>query len=206
MLHIIGRSDSGNVQKITWACGELSLPFTREDLGGRFGGNDSDRYLKLNPNGLVPTVVDGELVIWESNTILRYLACRYGTDSLWEADPARRTLGERWMDWQLTVLAPAMKPVFYGLVRTPPEKRNLAAIGAARDQLGVALQLLDQGMPDSTWLGGERFTVADIAVGIFVHRWFQLPISREATPRVERWYERIASRPAFKQHVDVGLS
>lgn len=206
MIHIIGRSDSGNVQKVLWASGELALSFTREDLGGRFGGNDSDRYRKLNPNGLVPTVVDGDLVIWESNTILRYLACRYGADTLWEPDPTRRTLGERWMDWQLAALAPALKPVFHGLIRTPPEKRDMTAIGAARDRLAAVLELLEQGLPDSAWLGGDRFTVADIAVGIFVHRWFKLPIPREPTPRVQRWYEAIAARPAFKRYVDVGLS
>lgn len=206
MLHIIGRSSSGNVQKVLWACEELSLPYTREDLGGEFGGNDSERYLRMNPNGLVPTVIDGDAIIWESNTILRYLACRYGADTLWEADPAQRTVGERWMDWQLGVLAPALRPVFYGLVRTPPEKRDPALLAAARDRLATAMQLLDQGLPESRFAGGERFTVADIALGIFVHRWFALPIPREPVPRVDRWYAAISVRPGFRKHVDVGLS
>lgn len=206
MLHIIGRSDSGNVQKILWACEELSLSFTREDLGGPFGGNNDERYLQLNPNGLVPTVIDDGIVMWESNTILRYLACQYGSDSLWEPDPARRTLGERWMDWQLSVLAPALKPLFYQLVRTPDAKRDPALIAAARDQMAVAMQLFDQGIPDTTFLGGERFTVADIALAIFVHRWFALPIRREPFPRAERWYKAIAQRPGFRKYIDVGLS
>lgn len=206
MLHIIGRTSSGNVQKVLWACEELSLPYTREDLGGPFGGNDSARYLQMNPNGLVPTVIDEGSVIWESNTILRYMACKYGADTLWEPDPALRTVGERWMDWQLAVLAPAMKPVFYGLVRTPPEKRDMVKIAEARDRLSTAMHLLNQGMPDSPFLGGERFTVADIAVGIFVHRWFALPIKREAFPRVGQWYARIGERAGFRKYVDVGLS
>ncbi len=206
MLHIIGRSNSGNVQKVLWACEELSLPYTREDLGGDFGGNDSERYLRLNPNGLVPTVIDGDTIIWESNTILRYLACRYGAETLWEPDPAQRTVGERWMDWQLAVLAPALKPLFYGFVRTPPEKRDPGLLGAPRDRLATAMQLLDRGLPESTFASGERFTVADIALGIFVHRWFSLPIPREPVPRVGRWYRAISLRPGFRKHVDVGLS
>ncbi len=206
MLHIIGRIDSGNVQKVLWACEELALPYTREDLGGSFGGNDSERYLKLNPNGLVPTVIDGDAVIWESNTILRYMACRYGADTLWEPDPFKRTLGERWMDWQLAVLAPALRPLFYQLIRTPEEKRDLELITASRDRMATAMQLLDQGLPTSTYLGGERFTVADIALGIFVHRWFALPIRREYFPKVERWYAAICERPGFRKYIDVGLS
>ncbi|MEQ1579326.1 MAG: glutathione S-transferase family protein [Steroidobacteraceae bacterium] len=206
MLHIIGRSNSGNVQKVLWACEELSLPFTREDRGGTFGGNDDPHYLKMNPNGLVPTIIDGDAVIWESNTILRYLACKYGADTMWEPDPAQRTLGERWMDWQLAVLAPAHRVLFYQLIRTPEDKRDQTAIAKSRDMMATAMQLFDQGIPDSTYLGGERFTVADIALGIFVHRWFALPIFREPYPRAQRWYRAIAERQGFRKYVDVGLS
>jgi glutathione S-transferase len=206
MLHIIGRSNSGNVQKVLWACEELSLPYTREDRGGKFGGNDDPRYLALNPNGTIPTVIDDGAVIWESNTILRYLACKYGPDTLWEPDPARRTLGERWMDWQLAVLAPSHRLLYYQLVRTPEDKRDPAVIAAGRDRMSTAMQIFDQAIPDSTWLGGERFTVADIALGIFVHRWFKLPIFREPTPRALRWYNAIAERPGFSKYLDIGLS
>ncbi len=206
MLHIIGRSDSGNVQKILWAIDELALPFTREDLGGPFGGNNDERYLKLNPNGLIPTVIDGDTVMWESNTILRYLACQYGGNSLWEPDPAQRTLGERWMDWQLSVLAPVIGPLFYQLIRTPEAKRDPALIAGKRDQSAAAMRLFDHGIPDSTFLGGERFTVADIALGVFVHRWVSLPIPHEPLPRAMRWYKTIAQRPGFRKYIDVGLS
>ena len=206
MLHIIGRSNSGNTQKVLWACEELSLPYSREDRGGQFGGNEDPAYLRLNPNGLVPTVIDNDVVMWESNTILRYLASRYGAHGLWEPDPARRTLGERWMDWQLGVLAPAQRALYYQLVRTPDDQRNPALITTGRERTAAAMQIFDAGIPDSTWLGGERFTVADIALGIFVHRWFKLPIVREPTPRALRWYNAIAERPGFRKYVDIGLS
>ena len=83
MLKIIGRKTSSNVQKVLWVCGELNLPFEREDLGGPFGGNDTARYRALNPNGKVPTIVDQDFVLWESNSCTRYLSAKHGADTLY---------------------------------------------------------------------------------------------------------------------------
>ncbi len=132
MLKIWGRATSSNVQKVLWCCGELDIPFERVDLGGPFGGNQDPEYLALNPNGLVPTVKDGDLVLWESNTICRYLATTHRGERLYPAAPAARALVERWMDWQLANVGPPMSALLVGLIRSRPEERDPAAIEAAR--------------------------------------------------------------------------
>ena len=144
MLKILGRNNSSNVQKVLWCCAELGLPFEREDYGGPFGKTKEEPYLTLNPNSVVPTVIDDDLVLWESNTIIRYLAAKHGEGTLLPADLGTRALGERWMDWQLSVINKFMPTVFMGLVRTPPEKRDNAAIAAARDGDENALAILDR--------------------------------------------------------------
>src|SRR5690606_18729823 len=130
-----GRKTSSNVQKVLWVCGEIGLPFERENLGGPFGGNDTPEYRALNPNGRVPTIVDDGFVLWESNSCTRYLAAKHAPGTLYPDDLRVRANGERWMDWQLTIVSPAMVPVFWGLVRTPAEKRDNAAIEQARKKL-----------------------------------------------------------------------
>jgi glutathione S-transferase len=120
MLKIWGRATSSNVQKVLWCCAELDLEFERVDVGGPFGGNRDPEYLAMNPNGLVPTVKDGDLVMWESNTICRYLATVHNGERLYPRDPAARTHVERWMDWQLAVIAPPMGQLLFGLVRSAP--------------------------------------------------------------------------------------
>ena len=124
MLKILGRKNSSNVQKVLWCCDELGLAYEREDVGGSFGKNRDPEYLALNPNGLVPTIIDDGFVLWESNSIIRYLAAKHGRGTLYPEDLRARALAERWMDWQLSVLGPAIGPVFWGLIRTPPGKRD----------------------------------------------------------------------------------
>ncbi len=206
MLRILGRGNSSNVQKILWCCRELSLPFEREDAGGPFGRTHDPDYLALNPNGLVPTVIDGDAVLWESNTILRYLAARYGQGVLWEPEPVRRALGERWMDWQLATLGPSMTRAYVGLIRTPAGERDESAIARSVERLHAAWHILERGLREHAYLGGERFGIADIAVGVLAYRWFNLPIDRKHLPAVEGWYAAISTRPAFEQHVAIGLS
>src|SRR5436190_14754241 len=116
MLKLLGRANSINVQKVLWVCDELDLPVAREDLGGSFGGLDSAQYREMNPNGLVPTICDGDLVVWESNAIVRYLAARYGEGSLWPTDAGGRTKSDKWMDWQLTTFWPEVRTIFIQLV------------------------------------------------------------------------------------------
>jgi glutathione S-transferase len=202
MLKIWGRATSSNVQKVLWTCAELDIAFERVDWGGPFGGNHDPSYRAMNPAGLVPTVQDGALVIWESNTIIRYLCATRGGAHLHPSDPARRTEVERWMDWQLAALAQPMGEILRGYYRTPPERRDPKALETARLR---ALELwwmverqLEGGGP---YIAGADFTLADIVLGMFGYRWHVCPIERPSLPRLKAWYERIAERSGFKTHI-----
>lgn len=206
MLTILGRLNSSNVQKVTWCLEELGVPYQREDVGGAFGRNNDPDYLAMNPNGLVPTVIDQGRVLWESNTILRYLAASYDTASLWEPDPGRRAEGEKWMDWQLTVLAPHMTPLFKQYVRVPPSQRDPVLIEQSLAKATRAFAVLDGALARLPWLGGDRFTVADIPCGVLVYRWMNLPIERPALPALADWFARLAERPGYQGQVMTRMS
>ncbi len=206
MLKIWGRNNSINVQKVLWACAELGLRFERIDAGGAFGVTKDPAYLAMNPNGLVPALDDDGFILWESNTIVRYLAAKYGKDPLYPADLQRRADAERWMDWQLTTVLPAMTPIFWGLIRTPPEKRDLAAIEAGRVKLAAAKAILDRQLQGKAFVTGPSFTIADIPVGCMTYRWYALAIERPDYPNLKRWYDGLVARPGFKTHVMLPLT
>ena len=202
MIKIIGRKTSSNVQKVLWLCGEIGLEFERTDLGGPFGGNDKPEYRAMNPNGLVPTIVEDGFVLWESNAIVRYLAAKFGAKSgLYPEDLRERAAGERWMDWQLSVMNPAMRPVFWGYVRTKPEDRDEAALAKQIGTLGAKFKMMDDHLASHAFMAGDRFTVGDIPVGIAVHRWFEMPIPRTDLPNLARFHARLKERPAFQEHI-----
>jgi glutathione S-transferase len=201
VLKIWGRKNSSNVQKVLWTCAELDVPFERVDWGGPFGGNQDPAYLAMNPNGLVPTVKDGDLIIWESNTIMRHLCATRGGASLHPADPAQRTAVERWMDWQLQSLAAPMSTMLLGYYRTAPEKRDPAALETARKRAIELWAMVERQLEGEPYMAGAGFTLADITLGIFGHRWHVYPIERPGLPRLKAWYERIAERPGFARHV-----
>ncbi len=203
-MKVLGRADSANVQKVLWCCAELDLNCEREDIGGRFGRNQDPDYLALNPNGLVPTLVEDDFVLWESNTIIRYLAACAGR--LIPADLRGRAEVERWMDWQQTVVLPPHIPLFVGLVRTPPQYRDWKKIQAGRDRTAAAFGILDQVLAERPWVAGEAFSVADIALGPFIYRWFEMDIEREDLPHLERCYNQLRERPAFTELVAIGIS
>ena len=207
MLKIYGRVTSSNVMKVLWAAGELGLEFERIDAGLSFGVVDTPEYRAMNPNGRVPTIVDGDLVLWESNAIVRYLAAKHGAGGLWPTDPAARADVDRWMDWQQTTQNPAFTPVFWGLVRTPEGERDHKAIAAAVEQSIGMMRILDARMEGRTWLGGDALTIGDIAFGPAAHRYFNLPFERPDLPHVRAWYERMLARPAYAQHIsDIPIS
>jgi glutathione S-transferase len=201
MLKVWGRRNSANVQKAMWAIGELGLAHERIDIAGAFGKNREPAYLSLNPNGLVPTLVDGDLVLWESNTIVRYLACLHGKGTLEPADPTERARASQWMDWQLSVLGPAIHETFWGLVRMPPEKRNVAAIETSKAKTTAAIKILDAQLGKTAYVAGDTFSMGDIPVGIFGYRFHALVPERPPLPHFERWYAAIAARPAFRDHI-----
>ena len=201
MIKVWGRKNSSNVQKVMWAIGELGLAHERLDVGGPFGGNREAGYLAMNPNGLVPTIQDGDLTLWESNAILRYLAAVYGMGRLRPADAKAAAVCEQWMDWQVSVVAPAITPAFLGLIRTPPEQRDAAAIAASQARTTDAMTMLDARLAQSRHVAGDGFTMADIPLGIMAYRYWQLVPQRPEHPNLKRWYDLIAARPAFAAHV-----
>jgi glutathione S-transferase len=201
MIKIWGRSTSLNVQKVLWCCVELGIAFERIDWGGPFGGNDDPAYLAMNPNGRVPTIEDGDKIVWESNSILRYLCAVYGGARLHPADAFRRSEVERWMDWQLASLNPPMTTMLIGYYRTPPDKRDAAALEAARREAIRCWTIVERYIAGRRYLGGPDLTLADIGNGILVHRWHNYPIERPELPNIKAWYETLSLRPGFRAHI-----
>ena len=201
MLTIWGRTSSLNVQKVLWCCDELGLEFERIDWAGEFGGNDDPAYRAMNPNGKVPTLKDGDTIVWESNSILRYLCATKNGAHLLPPTPASRSEIERWMDWQLAGLNPSMTALLLGYYRTPPEKRNAAALETARQQAIEQWSIVDRWLDGRDYLTGPEFTLADIGNGILVHRWHSYPIDRPPLPRVKAWHERLMARAGFQKYV-----
>jgi len=203
MIKIWGRNTSSNVQKAMWAVGELGLECTRIDVGGAFGKNKEPAYLAMNPNGLVPTLEEEDgFLLWESNSIVRYLAAKHDKAGVLEPrDAKQRALASQWMDWQLSVIGPAITPVFWGLIRTPPEKRDANAIGAGKEKTIAAAKMMDAQLAKTAFLAGPNFSYGDIPVGIMIYRYMQLIPERPPTPNLDRWYGAISSRKAFKEQV-----
>jgi glutathione S-transferase len=205
MLHIWGRLSSLNVRKVVWTAQETGIPFTRTDAGMAFGVVKTPEYLQLNPNALVPTLQDGELVLWESNVIVRYLCARYAP-VLYPQDLAQRFDAERWMDWQQTTLNPAGGAAFLQWIRTPESQRDPAVIAKSVAAMAPQLALLDARLSEHNYLGGAQFSMADIPVACDIHRWFGLPQARPQLPHLERWFKNILSRPAVRGVLDLPLS
>jgi glutathione S-transferase len=202
MIKIWGRNTSSNVQKVMWAIGEMKLPHQRIDVGGAFGKNNEAPYLAMNPNGLVPTLEEEDgFTLWESNSIVRYLAAKNADRTLEPADLRTRARAQKWMDWQLSVMGPAITPVFWGLIRTPPEKRDANAIAAGKTKTVAAAKMLDEQLGKTAYLAGDAFSYGDIPVGIMVYRYVQLIPERPPMPNLDRWYAAISSHQAFREQV-----
>jgi glutathione S-transferase len=202
VIKIWGRNTSSNVQKVMWAVGEIGLPHERIDVGGAFGKNREAAYLAMNPNGLVPTLEEEDgFLLWESNSIVRYLAAKHKSAVLEPTDLRMRALASKWMDWQLAVLGPAITPVFWSMIRTPPEKRDYAAIEEGKKKTTAAIQMMEGQLAKTAYLAGDAFSYGDIPVGIMAYRYRQLVPDRPALPNFERWYGAIAARPAYKAQV-----
>jgi len=206
MMKIWGRTNSINVQKVLWCCAELGLEYERVDAGMAFGVNDTPEYKAMNPNGLVPTIDDDGFILWESHAIVRYLARKHGTGTLWPNDARAAADADRWMEWYSTTLWLNLRPIFHNLVRTPVEKRNMGEVEEARKRLAANFGILDKHLAGRDYLAGQSFTVADIPMGVASYRWFNLPLERPAMANVERWYQRLCARPAFKQHCMLPLT
>ncbi|PPR09422.1 MAG: Glutathione S-transferase GstB [Alphaproteobacteria bacterium MarineAlpha11_Bin1] len=201
MLKILGRATSSNVMKVLWACAELGLEFEREDIGGKYGRNETPEFMAMNPNGLVPVIIDNGFVNWESNACVRYLAAKHDTHGLYPKDIQIRAIADRWMDWQVTSVSPAMIPVFRGMVRTIPKDRDMAAIEDGRVILSAKMSIINKTLSDQRFMAGKNFTMGDIPLGIAAWRWFNMPIKREEYPHLERWVDALSQRPGYQQHI-----
>jgi glutathione S-transferase len=202
LIKVWGRNTSANVQKVMWAVEEIGLPHERIDIGGPFGKNREPAYLAMNPNGLVPTLEEDDgFVLWESNAIVRYLADKHRARMLEPADPHTCARANAWMDWQLSVLGPAITPCFVGMIRTPPEKRNYAGIEESKTKTTEAFAILDDALAKDAFVAGDAFSYGDIPSAVMANRYRQLVPDRPAFKNFERWFSVIAARPAFKNQV-----
>lgn len=205
-LRLLGRLSSINVQKVAWCLDEIGLDYAREEAGGAFGVVNTPAYRALNPNGLVPTLVDGDVVLWESNAIVRYLAAKHPESGLWPVDPAIRADADRWMDWQATNATPALRDAFWQLVRVAPGDRDPALIATSVADSATKARLLDSVLQDRPYVAGDRFTMGDIPVGCHVHRWLAMPIDRPDLPALAAWYGRLRARPGSRSVFGLPLS
>lgn len=206
MLRVLGRANSINVQKVMWCAAELGLEVERVDVGGAFGGNDQPGYLAKNPTGLVPTLEDGDLVLWESNTIVRYLCEAYGTAPWQPTDLATRYHAQQWMDFYLTQLHAQMTVIFWGLIRTPEDKRDMAAIDAAVERAAKWWTLVDKHVAERDYVTGDALTFGDIPLGCAAYRWHEMPIERPKLDHLKAYYDRLAGRPTYREHVMLPLT
>jgi glutathione S-transferase len=200
-LTLWGRLSSCNVQKAVWLLEELGLPYERIDAGGDFGGLDDPAYLAMNPYGRVPTLRDGDVVVWESEAILRYLAARYGAPALWSDDAAERAAVDQWLAWTAAALYRDWIDLFWARVRTPPERQDAETIEALRHRTADRYAFLDGELAARDYIAGDAFSLADIAAGMTLYRWYEMPIERPALPRLEAWYARLRERPAYRKAV-----
>ncbi len=206
MIKVWGRNTSSNVQMVMWALAEIGLPCDRIDVGGTFGGTDTEAYRAMNPNWLVPVLQDGDLTLFESAAIVRYLGARYGSDGFWPKDPAVRAPLDMWAEWIKTSFGPQfLGPVFWPLIGQKEEMRDKAALAAAQTRLAALAAMLDERLAGNPgpFLGGGAPCFADIIVGTLLFRYFTLEFERAETPALAAYYDRLSRRPAYAGHVMV---
>ena len=203
MIKLWGRSTSSNVMKVIWLLEELGIAYDRIDVGGSFGGTGTAEYRAMQPLGLVPAIEDGDFQLFESNTILRYICNAHAPATpFYPAEPRARARVEAWMDFQQTAINRPMSTVFLGLVRTAPEQRDMAAIAAAARDAAGHWAILDSRLARHACIASDDFSLADIALGIYVHRWFVMDVpGRPEAPHLRAWYQRLLARPAYARHI-----
>ncbi len=205
-MKLWGRINSINVQKVIWASAELNLQYERVDAGMAFGVVNTPEYKAMNPNSRVPTIEDDGLVLWESNAIVRYLCAKHSAGNLWPTDLKVRADADRWMDWISINVNPVITPVFWGLIRTPAEKRNMAEIADNAVKTNEVFKALEQGLAGKQYVAGDRFTMGDISVGVYVYRWYALDVAKAPMPNIEAYRKRLEARPAYRKHIMMPLT
>jgi len=201
MLEIFGRRSAFNVQKVMWTIGELELPYRHVEVGGAAGGLDSPEFVAMNPQGRIPVLRDDEATVWESQTIVRYLAAKHAAGTLFALDPAERSLADRFMDWAQTTLQPDFMQLFWSFYRTPEPARNAKRIDAAAARCVEHFELLDRHLADQRFLAGDHFTMGDIPAATALYRYFEMGVPTPGVSNVRRWYGELAERAAYREHV-----
>lgn len=199
MIMVWGRRNSANVQKVLWALLELDVPFTRENVGGSFGGNRDADFLRMNPMGLVPVIRDGDVTMFESNAIVRYLSARFRPGVLRPEDHRQLAQAEQWMDWQQNIFGSAVSVIFMNTVRSPPAKRDAAAVAEAEKRAIEALKIADDHLSRHDWFAGPAFSFGDIVMGTFLWRYLGLDCRKAEMPHVQEWLEALEQREPFRQ-------
>jgi glutathione S-transferase len=201
MITLWGRRNSMNVQKVVWALEELDLAYERHNAAGSYGGTDTASFKAMNPMGLVPVLRDGDISMFESNAIVRYLAARYGEGSLRPREPGALAKAEQWMDWAQLNIGPPMVALFFQSVRTAPESRNKLVSQQATEQLHKLLPIADAALASSPFLAGERLSFGDVPLGVMVWRLSCFEWQRPALPHIERWHAALKSRSPYRKGV-----
>ena len=206
MIRIWGRETGLCVKKVLWCCRELDLQFERIDAGKQYGQTNTKEYLAMNPNGTVPTLIDGDYVLWESNAILRYLARQYGHEDIYPMSPREHGDVNRWIDWSSGNLWTDTVWLVNGLMRTPPEKRNLDAISATSKNLAKSWAIADERLSRDPYIAGPSFTIADITMGVLAQLWMGFELTdRPELLGFKGWYDRISARPGFQRYATIPL-
>jgi glutathione S-transferase len=206
MLQILGKPTSINVRKVLWLCVEMDLPYALEAWGSGYQSTNTDAFRALNPNALVPVIRDSDFVLWESNTICRYLAGKSRRSDLLPIEATARARVEQWMDWQATELNNAWRYAFMGLVRHSPEHQDTSQLAAGIQSWNKHMQIVEtQLQRTGAYMLGEDFTLADIVLGLATHRWYMAPIDRPALPAVQAYYDRLNLRPGYRLHGRNGM-
>lgn len=200
-MKLWGRRSAFNVQKALWAIGELGLAYEHVEAGGSAGGLDSAEFLAMNPHGRIPVLVDADTTLWESHSIVRYLAATYGAGSLWPKPPAERSLVDRWMDWSLATLQPDFMTLFWSFYRTPKAQRNMRLIEDSMDLCERHFLILNSQLAGRAFLAGDSFTMGDIPAATSLYRYFEMGIAVPDLPNIRAWYGRLIERPAYREHV-----
>jgi len=205
-LKIYGRHTSYNVQKVLWLADELELSYSHIQTGGKFGGNKTSEFLLMNPMGKVPVLAHGENYIWESNTIVRYLAQSFSNGTWIASTPYARSVEERWMDWSIEKLEPAFVGVFWGFYRTPAAERDKEAIDRSVADCELCLSRIDEQLADTLFMIGNEPTIADIAIGVYLHRLWSIDLDIYFPDRVKSWYDELSKRPGYERWVQSDYS
>ena len=206
MIEVFGRATSSIVQAVMWAIGELGLEHIRHDIGHTYGGNDTDEYRAMNPMGLVPVIRDGDVTMFESAAIIRYLGATYGAGAFWPEDPAIRGPLDMWAEWIKTAVYPVMVPdIFFQLVRNDPATLDQERLNRSSATMAKLMGMLDARLGAGPWLAGETFTYADVMVGHLLYRYHALDFPKVETPNIAAYYAQLTERPAFAEHAMVSF-